>query len=392
MRTRLPEPSVHFRHLPSGERLDTIWHLLEQGLWKGLDPEVHEYNTQKGVLKQDVWRPVLPGIVPVHAGMTWSAERQVAFMERFKPTAKQVGMREVLSAAEAFFARFGNRRIGVHLSGGLDSSIAIALLRHLGIPFHLVGMTSERYEFRTERHIQIVLAEWGEQVKLLNYEEHLPLSGLEHVPPHQQPDLYNLNYAANKAMAEACERMGIEVLLTGNGGDNVFAEAMPKDPADCPWMPAVFIDGWLDDLAYAPYGVEVVPFYADPGLLHAFWNLRAGQEADNAKLWARRFFRELLPKELSDYTYCADFWGLYVDGLHQAKPMVQDLFQEAHALTAHPSFAPEAYKVIFGQDLLLAQKAMYQRIEARISMAVWLNSLQRDLGSVLVQAGQMERA
>lgn len=376
---RLPEPSVHFRHLLTGARMDNIWPQLEEGLWKGSDPDAHEQNTRKGVLEQDTWQPVIPGIIAVPSGVAWNATLRTTNTERFKPVPQEADMGTVLAAADAFFARFGSRRIGVQLSGGLDSSIIIALLRHLGIPFHPVGMSSERYEFRTERHIQQLLAEWGSQVELLDYEMFLPLCGLEDVPPHQHPDIYSLNHGTNKAMAEACAQMGIEVLLTGNGGDNVFAEAMPHDPQHCPWMPQVFIDGWLDDLAYAPCGVEVVPFYADPGLLNAFWNLRAGHGEDNPKRWARQFFRELLPSELVDYTYCADFWGLYVDGLGQAAPTVQRLFDKAYDLTAHPSFTPEAYNALFSQDLLLAKKSMYQRIEARISFAVWLGALQRGL-------------
>jgi hypothetical protein len=105
----------------------------------------------------------------------------------------------------------------------LDSSIIIGLLSHLNIPFWLIGMTTKRYEFRTERHIQELLFPLAAEAILLDYDSHLPLSQLLEVPSHQHPELLSINYGSENAMAMACEQLGIEVLLTGDGGDNLVA-------------------------------------------------------------------------------------------------------------------------------------------------------------------------
>jgi len=355
--------------------MDVIWPLLEQGAWKLIIPEAHEHNTMKGILNRTAYLPVIPNILPVYPGMEWCNSEGTLKDPHFKPERREASFQQVLVAAASLFAQFGNRHIGVQLSGGLDSSIVIALLRHLGIRFSLVGMTTARFEFRTERQIQNRLAEWGDDSILLDYEEHLPMSSLVEVPMHQHPDLYSLNYASNKAMARACERLGIDVLFTGNGGDNVFAEAMPTDFAACTLMPQVFVDSWLDDLVYAPSGVQVVPFYANTDMINTIYNLRAGQGVDYTKRWARHIFKDLLPRELVDFTYCADFWGLYIDGLMNAAPTVRCLFQQAYDMTMQPYFSPKAVDELLGQDLLRAEKSTYQRIEAGVSLAVWLSAL-----------------
>ena len=81
----------------------------------------------------------------------------------------------------------------------------------------LVGLRSARYEFRTERHVQEVLAKECGDVELIDEAGCLPCAGLNRVPPHQVPDLLSLNYAQDAAMAEACRKLGIEVLLSGGG-------------------------------------------------------------------------------------------------------------------------------------------------------------------------------
>lgn len=371
----LPQPSLHFRLLPTGERSDGIWPMLEAGLWKQVRPNIHEQNTLSGLLRRDSWQPILPGVQPMYTGMVWCPERHASIEPHFRPIRRDTNSRDLIAAVEKLFDRFEGRHIGVQLSGGLDSSIIIALLKRSGRRFSLVGMTTERYEFRTERHIQHLLAEWGDNTILIDFDAHLPFSDLNEIPAHQVPDISCLTVTSNNAMASACEKLGIDVLFTGNGGDNVFAESMPTEPDRCPWMPQLFADGWLDDLVYAPSGVQVVPFYADPGILNALYNLRCGHDEDTTKRWSRHYFKDYLPRELVDYTYCADFWGLYVDGFQNALPTVRKLFENAYDLIAHPGFAPTALDALLRQDLLTTEKSTYQRIESHISTAVWLNSL-----------------
>jgi hypothetical protein len=374
----ISQPDVFFVNHITGERYEQLWDILKTGDWKNIKPENFEFNNLKGVLKRIEWKPVLGDIIPIYPGMIWDENKRCITDPAYIPKKQKRGMDVLLNAAEAFFKKFEEKRIGVQLSGGLDSSIIIGLLRYLDIPFHLIGMSTTRYEFRTERYIQQKLQEWTDYSVLIDYEQHLPMSHLDDVPPFQHPDLLALNYGSESAMAKEAQKQGVEVLLTGDGGDNLFAESIPVNHHECTWLPQVFSDSWPADIVYAPFGVELVPFYADPGIMDAVYNLRLGQGEDNAKLWARKFFKDFLPSELVNYTYCADFWGLYIDGLQQAIPTVKKLFHAAHELSGHQCFSEAAVKELLGQDLLHAKKEMYQVIEARTAMALWLCILNKN--------------
>jgi hypothetical protein len=372
---RIPEPGVRFFSLGSREIHSDLWAFLEDGVWRNIQPEIFIQNTLKGDLLRAQHLPVLNDFVPLCAGLEWDSQQCRITQPAFVPWSMQADLPAFLKASGDLFRQFEGRHIGVQLSGGFDSSLIIAMLRYHGIPFSLVGMKSDRYEFRTERYIQEILAEWGEGVDLISYEHCLPLSACTEVPPHQYPDLLSLNYASNRAMAQSCKMLGIEVLFTGNGGDNVFAESIPRDTNECSWLPLDFSNEWLDDLVYAPQGIKVVPFYAEPQIMNCLYHLRKGQPEDNSKIWARQFFWEFLPRELVEYSYCADFWGLYIDGLQNALPMLQLLCEQAFAYTENDRFSPRALKSLFGQDFLNAHKTQYQTVESYAAIAIWLNSL-----------------
>jgi len=367
--------TLHYRNIHTGEYFKDIWDFINTNEWKNIYPENFEFNNLIGVLNRKEAKPVIGNFIPIYRGMEWSNEENKALNPTYVPKRFNSNMDIFLNAAEDFFKQYENKKIGVQLSGGLDSSIIIGLLKHFQIPFYLIGLSTERYEFRTERHIQKIISEWAVETVLIDYENYLPLSNLEEVPKHQYPDLLVNNYSSNKAMAIECKRMGVEILLTGEGGDNLFAEPIPYEPNECTWIPQSFGDYWLAENVYAPFGVDILPFYEDQGVLDAIYNLRIGQGKDNSKLWARQFFKEFIPDELVNFTYCADFWGIYISGLQKAIPQIKILFAKAFDLTKNFYFSKESIDILLSQDLLSAKKEVYQKIEARVALAVWVNSL-----------------
>jgi hypothetical protein len=338
-------------------------------------PENHENAVILGVLERPSWKPTIRDLLAIYPGMKWSPRRHCIIDPEFRPTNRECSMKDFLHEATRFFEAFSSHKIGVQLSGGLDSSLIIGLLRHFKIPHQLVGMTTGRYEFRTETYIQRLLAETAEAAVMIDYEKHLPLSSLALVPAHQYPDLSSINYGADKAMAEACEEFGIEVLLTGFGGDVILGTEVPAEAAACTWKPQVFTDAWLADIAYGRHGVALIPFFGHEPIVDCFFNLRRGHMEDVEKHWARQFFREYLPRNLVEYTYRADFWGLYIDGLRAAIPAIRAIHADAGRLSGHPYFSENALDELLSEDLLDPKKLLYQKIEARTSMAVWVNSL-----------------
>jgi hypothetical protein len=371
----MSEPSISFINTQTGETYSDICQQLADGLWKDISPEKHEQNVMEGLLKRANWKPVLKDILPVYPEMKWNSEKKKLEDPYFIPIKRPTDLNDFLKAVQSLFSKFANKKIGVQLSGGLDSSIIIALLKHFNVPFSLVGMTSNRYEFRTEKHIQNILIKWGNKATLIDYEKHLPIFDIDKIPAYQYPDILCLNYSADNAMALECKKLEIDILLTGNGGDNVFSEGIPENPEHCTWLPQMFTDTWLTDIVYAPQGVKLLPFFGDKDILQAIYNLRIGQPEDNSKLWARNFFSDFLPQELVNYTYCADFWGIYIDGLQKSIPIVRKIFNRAYELTNNSCFTSTVLDDFLEQDLLNAHKLMYQKIEARISLAVWINAL-----------------
>ncbi len=376
------QPGLRFLDRCSGEIVDSIWSELRlHGLWRRADFDAHEENTLKGAGDRSDWLPIFAEWFPLDTGQDWCPQTGRALDPVHLPNAQVEGSREdFLKAALTFFARFDGRKIGVQLSGGFDSSLVIGLLRHFGIPHGLVGMESDRYEFRTERIIQHRLAEQNGDVLLIDEATCLPCSRLRDVPPHQIPDLLSLNHAQDRDMADACERLGIEVLLSGGGGDNLLGQAVPADPAASTWRPQTFTDSFAVDLAYRPRGIEFLSFFGDPGIVDACFRLRRGQSGDPLKRWARGFFRDFVPRELTDYTYCADFWGRSIDGLLAALDPVRRLHAEARDLTGNGYFDAERLERLFAEDLHRPRKELYQRIEARISAAVWVVGLAKSIG------------
>lgn len=368
---------INYINLNTAEHLDNIWDYLNTDGWKNIHAENFEYNTLIGVLKRKEAKPVVADFLPIDEGMKWLDKEKKVTDPTYIPNCFDSNLTIFLNAALAFFKQYEGKNIGVQLSGGLDSSLIIGLLKHFQIPFYLVGLSTQRYEFRTEFYVQQILSKWAIESILIDYEKYLPLSKLNEVPSHQYPDLIVNNYSSNKAMALECKRMGVEILLTGDGGDNVFAEAVPSDPKQCTWIPQSFGDNWLAENVYSPFGVDIIPFYGYTGVLDAIYNLRLGQSEDKAKLWSRQFFKEFIPQELVNYTYCADFWGIYISGLQKAIPNIKIICKRAFELTQNQYFSEDSINSLLSQDLLSAKKEIYQKIEARVALAVWINSLNK---------------
>jgi len=376
--TKTEQRNLRFRNVISGVEVDSIWqHLLAEKLWRSADFLQHEENVISGYRDRAPWKPVLTPWITLEPGMFWSQETSNTADPVYRPVCGSGTMEDFLDAALRFFECFNGRHIAVQLSGGFDSSLIIGLLRHFGIPYSLVGLRSDRYEFRTERYVQEKLASAAESVEFIDECACLPYTDINAVPPHQVPDLLSLNFSQDDAMARACRRLGVDVLLSGGGGDNLLAETVPESPDLCEWRPQIFTDPFPVNMVYKPRGIDFLSFFGDQGIVDAIYRLRCGQGFDSTKLWARNFFRDFLPSELSNYTYCADFWGRDIDGLQDAIPLIRDIHSSAAESTGSDYFADERLEELLKQDFMQADKILYNRIDARVSSALWVNSLER---------------
>jgi len=359
--------------------LNDIWNLIDLQNIKKFNPCYFEENIKKGLLNRSNFNPLFDSVYTVYEGMTFNNNLNKFVDKYFVPNDIEIDYKSFLLIVEKYFENFEGKKIAVQLSGGLDSSIIIGLLEYFNIPFCLVGMSSTRYEFRTERHIQNTIASKTDKVVLIDYEEHLPFTTMDIAPISQTPDLSIINLSADNAMANACKELGVDILFSGFGGDVLFATEVPIKNEDCNWKPQLFYDSWIIDLVYAPNGVQLVPFYADIEIMKAIYNLRRGMKEDISKKWARLFFKDLIPEELAKYTYVADFWGLYISGLLDNIETFRYNNKLAYETTHNNYFAEKEFQNhVINKDLLSGKKNIYQPIEARISFSAWINVLYKN--------------
>lgn len=371
-----PQPTLSFYNHKTRTLQADIVEELRAGLWRDYNIDNRLYNDELGEMRISEWQPLFPDITPVMPGFHYNSETGAMEEERFVPRQREMTMSLFLDTVERYFARFEGRKIGVHLSGGLDSSLIIGLLHHFGIPFNLYGMVTDRYEFRTERRIQDLLAPLGERTCYVHIDEHPFYNLLDRYPFHQIPDSYIKSYDSATTIAEEARRDGVEVIFGGQGADTLFVDAIPTEVGAISFnIGNEFAVPWEEDLVYHPRGVELVSFYGDPEIIEAIYNLRLGKASDAWKLWARDFFREFLPRELAEYHYVADFNGLSLSGLEAAKPVVNRLFEEAYDLLRHPIFSPESTQVMRETNVFKFDYKLYSAYCARISIAVWLHAL-----------------
>lgn len=373
------QPHLSFYSRSRGVVVDDIWDELEEGLWQQYNIDHRLHNDTLGEMRITEWLPVLNDFEPILPGFRYDQESDRIVEERYTPEVVPMDGDRFLEVCHHYFEQYRGRKIGVHLSGGLDSGLVIGLLHHLEIPFSLYGLTTDRYEFRTEHRIQEILSEWGEEVRYIDLEEYPFYSEPDSFPAHQIPEGFIKMQAAATALAEAASVDGVDVLFGGQGADTLFVDAVPEPPKKLSFnIGNEFLVPWEQEVIYAPKGVDMVSFYADPTIIEAIYNLRIGQREDPWKVWARSFFRSYLPRELSDYHYCADFNGLSMSGLELAKPTVVQLFEEAYDRLKHPIFSPAATRKMMETNVFTFDYKMYCDYCTRISIAVWIHALFRE--------------
>lgn len=370
------QPSLSFYNIKQGIIQKDIWAELEAGLWQEYLIDNQIANNTIGAKNLTKWKPVFNEFVPIYPGSKWNSDEKYLQEDLFYPSIKKNTKDGFYALCEAYFASFKGKHIAVHLSGGLDSSIIIGILNLLNIPFSLIGLTSRRFEFRTERRVQEVLGKFGNNTILLDLDAFPFYSNLNQIPAHQIPDNYIKDNQGHLAMASTCNKLGIDVVFSGQGGDTIFVDSIPVTPDS--WSCNIgneFQIPWYQDILYPTFNIELVSFYANKNIIEALYNLRLGQGCDPLKRWARQYFKDILPSELVNYTYCADFFGISMDGLQKAKPEIEILFKRAYELVGHPIFSPSSTVTLLKTDVFNLEFSTYTDICNRISIAVWYNSL-----------------
>lgn len=366
-----------FNNLKSKYQED-IWYELKNGLWEHLNIDNYMKNSIIPADQPHKKMPIFKDYIIIPPGTIFDEKKSKLKEDLFYPNFIEMDKAKLFKIFESYFSQFENKKIGVHLSGGLDSSILIGLLNYFKIPFSLIGLASNRFEFRTEYAVQQILAPLGNITKLLDMDEYPSYSNLCKRQLSQVPDHNIKQVEGSKALAHAFKGVA-DIVFTGQGGDTLFVDSIPNPPQT--WscnINSEFIQAFEAEHLYPNEGIELISPFADKNIINALYSLRIGLDFDPLKKWARYFFKDILPRELSESTYCADFFGTSLSGLDKAKPEVINLFKTAFEITGHHIFSDKATNTFLKEDIFNFEYQDYISYADRISLAVWYHSLKRE--------------
>jgi hypothetical protein len=337
----------------------------------------HEQNSNNYIYRPDEYYNVIEDIVPIPAKTSWNYTGDFSYIENsnlFKN--RNVDIQFFLSRVEKYVNVLKNKKISVQLSGGLDSSLIIGILKHFGINPILIGMRNDRYEFRTERIIQDEISENIASAIFINDEDYLPFSRLFEVPPHFLPNPSSIFYSSEMAMADKCKEKGIEIVFNGMGLDSILCLEANKLNTKY-WHPWMYDNNWFYEYIYSPLGIQFKSGAYSNELVNIIWNLRQGLNEDNDKRWARDFFSGFIPEKLVKYRYKADHAGLLIDGIANSFEEIKNIFEIAYVKTNIERFSNNQFKVLFN-NYHRNDDQQIKLILSRVSYAVWINSLMKN--------------
>lgn len=314
------------------------------------------------------YKPVLPGIYPIPARTKWSYEDGI-----FTKLKKNIKLSDRLTFDSCLrntdrLLKNAKGKIAVELSGGLDSTLMICAMERLGYEPLLIGTVSKLYKFRTERRIQESIARRFKNV-ILTESFAKQFTNLLNTPAHFLPCFISLQYNISANSLEILKGHNIQYVLQGTAFDCMLVEEIKGAPNQLRWP--TLQDNWLHDYVFAPQGTSYVDVAALTPYWHMFSSLRGGEGKDIQKWWARRFFADLLPSELSQYAYKANFGPQWWDGLLSSSEDILYIVNMAHQITSLPAFENFSMKSIFDGMNNGAGRLGF----AKLAYANWVHSL-----------------
>ena len=335
----------------------------------------HINNLSRGVERPDIYEQVIKDIYPIPPFSKWKySEKKFSLLDTTFQSLKSNP-----STFNSFFdliksksEYLKNKKIAVELSGGLDSSIIIELFSLCNIEITLIGLISNNFEFRTERHIQEYYAK-SHNSFLIDSKNSLPFSRLKDCPPHPLPTMKSLFFYQKEVIAKKCAEEKIDFLFNGSVGDTVFCDKIESRK----WNKWEFDNNWFNDFVFQPHKVSYVTTNFD-FVLNYFFNQRKFEKSDPFKVWARNHFKDILPKTLSNYYYKTDHFEEIIEGIYSAENDILETYKLTNILTKNHLFSSEN----LCKDLINFKFMNDKEINtffAKVSYAVWIYSLRNIL-------------
>jgi hypothetical protein len=308
---------------------------VSKSLFTNQSFDAHLQNETVAPIHLNEYQPVLPDIYPVPARTKWAFEGGT-----FRKLKKNIKLSEGLTFESCLkntnrLLKATKGKIAIEISGGLDSSIMIGMLEKLGYEPILIGTVSELYKFRTEKHIQETIAKKFKNV-ILSESFSLQFTNLLETPAHFLPSYTSLHHNIGANTIKMLKEHDVKYVFQGIAFDSTLVDAIDNNPNEIRWP--TLQDNWLHDYVFAPQGSAYIDIAALTPIKQMLLSLRNGQAQDNQKWWARKFFASVIPPELSNYAYKANFGPLWWDGLLSSSEQITHIVDTAWQITALPVF------------------------------------------------------
>jgi hypothetical protein len=367
--------SILYFDADSNVILDNIWDKLTLEDLSKSSFDNHYINSARYIQSPDCYKPVFKKIYPLPPRSKWQYDG-ISFKctQSLEVNNSNYNLFDLI---QKFIRPLKKYKIGVELSGGLDSSIIISMLIANGIEPFLIGFSCDRYEFRTERHIQSFYKNKVQNTILLDSRKILPFQNLLDCPAHQLPNPTSLYYFSKQVTANRCKENGIEILFNGMSGDalcceSVFGNSLPES-----WHNWMMDNRWFHENVFTKSQVQYLPVYTNT-LASKIFEKRLNMGFDSHKNWARNYFKDFLPKELIDYSYKADHVGDLIEGIKSSYFDVKELFNITEEITKNKEFSEVNVSKLFN-NIEKYHDTQLKEIMAKVSYAVWIYSLRNIL-------------
>jgi hypothetical protein len=328
----------------------------------------HVANETNPPIHLNEYQPVLPDIYPIPARTKWSYEDGV-----FTKLKKNIKLSEDLTFDSCLknskrLLKNTKGKIAVEISGGLDSSIMIGVLEKLGYEPVLIGTFSSLYKFRTEKYIQETIAKKFNNV-IFSESFSLQFTNLLETPVHFLPSYTSLHHNIAANTIRLLKEHDVKYIFQGIAFDAMLVEAVINNPNDLRWP--TLQDDWLHDYIFTPQGPSYVDVAALTPIRQMLLSLRNGQAQDLQKWWARKFFASVIPPELSNYAYKANFGPLWWDGLLRSAEQITHIVNTASEITGLSVFENFKMQSLFDDMNNRAGRVGF----AMLAYANWVHAL-----------------
>lgn len=362
--------AIRYFSIIEGRFVDPIGKISRNQLnQKSLD--AHVANSSRLITDLNEYQCVLDGIYPIPPRSKWAFDgEKFTKLKKIARPLKHPSYDTCVRTARRLLQKLDGR-IAVELSGGLDSAIIIGMLDKLGCEPVLIGVKSQLYKFRTERHVQEVIAKKFKTVIFTDTAQR-QFVNFSNIPQHFLPSQFSLNQPVNSNLFELLKEHNIRYLLNGTAFDAMLVEPFSGNFDEIKWP--TLEDNWQNDYVYFPKGTSYIDVAGSSAIRTVLLSLRNGDGRDNPKWWARKFFAEILPDELSQYAYKANFSEQWWDYIAAKGPEIEAFVQEVHKITPLPVFENFSVSPLLHS---LSEISKARKHFATLSYAQWVHALQQ---------------